>query len=361
MGHIQTETPYYQPNPAAPAPFTSAQSCAADPSFDTCTTDAGKAFWRLRVAGSTNITLHGVCLYSFFQDYYQDCLDTEDCQKRILEVAGSYNVVMYNIFTVATTEVAVGIDKTVVYRNSSQSRFTTEVSVWLPIPGQGNVDIIYVGTEIWSSPTVTCSPPCILVLPTMSLSTTTTINPVPYTTSIEYGNTGPTTNSNGQVITTFFTTITTITVTIPPITTTAIPYSNVNVTGTQTNGEFTASPSVSLPPICVTLPDGNGGTTTRSIQLPPWPDVTGGPPDNWGNPPDPFHTAPNTTGSGTYYTFYPTTVNCHWRMALDSTSGNLPAWPSAIHPMVDATRCQGNITALAADYHWTGQPAYLPG
>ncbi|KAH8157033.1 hypothetical protein CIB48_g11215 [Xylaria polymorpha] len=297
LGHIQTETPYYQPNPVAPAPFTSAQSFAADPSFDACTTDACKASWGLRVVDSTNITLHGVGLYSFFQDYYQDCLDTEDCQERILEVTGSYNVVMYNIFTVATTEVAVGIDG-----------FTTEVSVWLPIPGQDNVDIIYVGTEIWSSPTVTCSPPCILVLPTMSLSTTTTINPGPYTTSIEYGNTGSTTNSNGQVITTFFTTITTITVTIPPITTTAIPYSNVNVTGTQTDGGFTASPRVPLPPIGVTLPDGSGGTTTRSIQLPPWPDVTSGPPDNWGNPPDPFHTATTTTGSGTYYSPYITTV-----------------------------------------------------
>ncbi|RWA03907.1 hypothetical protein EKO27_g11198 [Xylaria grammica] len=262
LGHIQTETPYYQPNPAAPVPFTSARSFNADPSFDACTTDACKASWGLRVVDSTNITLHGVGLYSFFRDYRQDCTDTEDCQERILEVTGSSNVVLYNIFTVATTEVA----------------FLDVASLTSP-PQQHRRVSEQLSKVTWT-----------------------------YITSIEYGNTGSTTNSDGQVITTFFTTITTITVTIPPITTTAIPYANVDVTKTETSGGFTASPRVTIPPIGVPLPDGNGGTTTRSIQLPPWPDVTNGPPENWGNPTDPFGTGANNTGLGTYYAFYNTTV-----------------------------------------------------
>ncbi|KAI0903317.1 glycoside hydrolase family 55 protein [Ustulina deusta] len=307
LGHIQTETPYYQPNPVAPFPFQSAKSMAGDPSFADCTTDACKATWGLRVVDSADITVHSAGLYSFFQDYYQDCVDTKDCQERILEVIGSTGVVIFNLFTVATSQIANGIDKSVILGKDVQSGFTTEVSVWIPLPGQDNINIIYVGTEIWSSPTVTCSPPCILVLPTSHLSSSTTIDPGNYTTSFEYGHLGVSTNSLGQVTTLFTTVITTVTIHIPPITTDGIPYSNVNVTGSRTDGGFVASPSVSISPIGVPLPNGDGGTTTRTVQLPPWPGLTNGPPTDSGSS-DPFSTIPSTTGSGTYYSPISTTI-----------------------------------------------------
>lgn len=43
---------------------------------------------------------------------------------------------------------------------------------------------IYVGTEVWSSPVVTGTGPCVLVLPTKSLSTSSTITPGTYVTSV---------------------------------------------------------------------------------------------------------------------------------------------------------------------------------
>lgn len=83
---------------------------AGDPSFADCTTDACKATWGLRVVDSADITVHSAGLYSFFQDYYQDCVDTKDCQERILEVIGSTGVVIFNLFTVATSQIANGIE-----------------------------------------------------------------------------------------------------------------------------------------------------------------------------------------------------------------------------------------------------------
>jgi hypothetical protein len=48
-------------------------------------------------------------LYSFFQEYYRDCLNTFNCQERIFEVKGSKDIALFNLFTVGTVEVATGI------------------------------------------------------------------------------------------------------------------------------------------------------------------------------------------------------------------------------------------------------------
>jgi hypothetical protein len=90
------------------------------------------------------------------------------------------------------------------------SGFTTEVSVWIPLPGDDYYQIVYVGTEVWQQPTARCSPPCILVLPPSTLSAGTTISPGSYTTSFEYGATG-TTLVGTVTVTTFITQITTVT------------------------------------------------------------------------------------------------------------------------------------------------------
>lgn len=164
--------------------------------------------------------------------------------------------------------------------------FTTEVSVWIPLEGEDDFDIVYVGPEVYDDPSVTCPAPCMLVFPTSALSDTTTISPAAYTTSVEYGRLA-TTSISGRIVTTFVTTTTTITVTIDPITTDAMQYSNINITQGQTSDHITVLPSIEIPPIPWPLPDGEGSTTTRTLYLPPWPDVEKGPPDGdgWSNPP----------------------------------------------------------------------------
>ncbi|KAL6789689.1 pectin lyase fold/virulence factor [Trichoderma sp. SZMC 28012] len=284
MGHIQTESPYFQPVPGAPAPFDAAASFPNDPDFSHCnfTSDTDneqcRYSWGLQIIDSTDVTIHGAGLYSFFNAFYKDCEDTRNCQESILEVKGSTGVVIYNLFTVATVDIANGIDGTKILQSDGNQRgYTTEVSVWLPLPGADNVNIVWVGTDIWQTPTVSCSSaPCMLILPTSSLASNTTISPSQYVTSFEYGGIGPTSIAGIGTTSVFKTTTTTVTITIPTIVTGGIPYSNVNVTGTGPT-PITIYPSVNIPPVNVPLPDGSGGTTTRKVTLPPWPEVNGGP------------------------------------------------------------------------------------
>ncbi|KAF9872609.1 putative glucan 1, 3-beta-glucosidase [Colletotrichum karsti] len=305
LGHIQTETPYYQPVPVAPLPFKDGREFPGDPSFESCTTIGCQEAWGLRVINSENVLLHGAGMYSFFQEYYQDCLDTFDCQERLCEVKGSKGVTIFNIFTVATVEIGTGINGgAIMQEDGNQRGFTTEISVWIPLEGDDEFDVVYVGPEVWQTPAVTCPAPCVLVFPTSSLSSSTTISPPPYTTSVEYGHMD-TTTIDGQVVTTFVTTITTITITVDPISTDGMPYSNVNITQGQTSSALTVHPSLSIPPVPVPLPDGEGGTTTRTLQLPPWPDMTSGPPESWGNGPG----ETSGTVSGEFRTPYVTTVS----------------------------------------------------
>lgn len=177
--------------------------------------------------------------------------------------------------------------------------------MWLPLPGDDELDVVYVGTEIFSTPSVTCSPPCILVFPTSSLPSSSVVDAGDYTTSFEYGHKGTTKNEGGPVITTFFTTTTTITIDIPPVTIGGLPYSNYNISQGQTSDTIYLEPSVDIPPIGIPLPDGNGGTTTRTVTLPPWPAVTRGPPEGpgWGNTADDSDSA-----TGVYHTPFVTTI-----------------------------------------------------
>ncbi|KAJ6581152.1 exo-beta-1,3-glucanase [Mycena capillaripes] len=97
MGLIQTETPYYQPTPAAPSPFT-VNTAFSDPSFAGIT-----SAWGLIVASSSNILVFGAGLYSFFSNYDQACLTPENCQNQILNIDSTSSVFLYSLATVGTT------------------------------------------------------------------------------------------------------------------------------------------------------------------------------------------------------------------------------------------------------------------
>lgn len=55
------------------------------------------------------MTVHSAGLYSFFNEYYQDCIEPQNCQEKILEVKGSTGVVVFNLFTIATVNIASGV------------------------------------------------------------------------------------------------------------------------------------------------------------------------------------------------------------------------------------------------------------
>lgn len=106
---IQTETPYYQPNPAAPVPFPYVASYN-DPMFPTDKTIEADGYtipnsdaWALRIVDSSNIAIYGAGLYSFFDNYSTDCSNQgkgETCQSRITSIENSA-ITMYNLNTVS--------------------------------------------------------------------------------------------------------------------------------------------------------------------------------------------------------------------------------------------------------------------
>lgn len=106
MGQIQTETPYYQPNPPAPYPFVERNNGLYDPDFTfDCPASAGtfggsngtalpgnppcEMAWGLIILGSVNVNVFGAGLYSFFNNFNTSCSDQgggEKCQARIFQI-----------------------------------------------------------------------------------------------------------------------------------------------------------------------------------------------------------------------------------------------------------------------------------
>ncbi|KAK4157398.1 pectate lyase superfamily protein-domain-containing protein [Chaetomidium leptoderma] len=129
MGQIQSESPYYQPNPPAPYPFTQLNTALRDPNFaaDCQAEGAGNSLsslgdspcamaWGLRILNSTNVVVFGAGLYSFFNNYDTSCSTAksgENCQARIFWVGPDaadggngtedmLTIEMYNLNTVGS-------------------------------------------------------------------------------------------------------------------------------------------------------------------------------------------------------------------------------------------------------------------
>lgn len=122
MGQIQTETPYYQPNPPAPYPFNDIDTALSDPDFpsDCAALNGGyidgsniaapcAMAWGLRIIDSKNVLVYGAGLYSFFNNYSTLCSigprnSQTKCQSRMVWLednsGGSENVVIYDLYTI---------------------------------------------------------------------------------------------------------------------------------------------------------------------------------------------------------------------------------------------------------------------
>ncbi|KAL2060446.1 hypothetical protein VTL71DRAFT_9477 [Oculimacula yallundae] len=107
MGMIQTESPYFFPVPQAPAPFgTTINKFHSDPTFLECpaSNPRCRAAWGVRIVQSSNIHIYGSGLYNWFEHYGQACVDSQDCQQRVVEVVESAKIFWYNLYTIGTTE-----------------------------------------------------------------------------------------------------------------------------------------------------------------------------------------------------------------------------------------------------------------
>ncbi|KAF9235734.1 hypothetical protein BU15DRAFT_64576 [Melanogaster broomeanus] len=130
IGFAQSETPYYQPVPAAPAPFNSASSSISnlDPTFS----ESINMAWAMYVQASSDIILFGAGFYSFFQNYDQTCLATNACQNQIFNVDSASSVTVYSLSTVGVTyQLSVG-ERGIVSASDNQNGFQDTVTAWSP-------------------------------------------------------------------------------------------------------------------------------------------------------------------------------------------------------------------------------------
>ncbi|KAJ7303604.1 exo-beta-1,3-glucanase, partial [Mycena albidolilacea] len=125
MGLIQTETPYFQPNPVAPLPFT-VNTAFKDPAF---WSDISQA-WGLCVTSSEDILVFGAALYSFYSNYDQGCLATESCQSQMVNVDNDSSVHIYSLSTIGTTWQVSMNDVPIINQDQNLNGFPSTVTSW---------------------------------------------------------------------------------------------------------------------------------------------------------------------------------------------------------------------------------------
>lgn len=127
MGLIQTETPYFQPDPAPPGPF-DISKVYDDPTFEHGMTMA----WGLWVESSINIIVFGAGHYSFFQNYTSTCEGNTTCQTQMVNVDWTSSVSIYSLTTVGTTyQLSVEETGLIYFANDSEG-FSSTVTLWSP-------------------------------------------------------------------------------------------------------------------------------------------------------------------------------------------------------------------------------------
>ncbi|KAH9209807.1 pectate lyase superfamily protein-domain-containing protein [Leptodontidium sp. 2 PMI_412] len=185
-GLLQTESPYFQPSPPPPAPFTNVVGTfAGDPKY-TCS--AGDEFsgcdesWSVIMTKSENIFVASAGLYSWFSSYAQTCIDTQQCQKTLIRLDSNYaNVRFQNLITIGAKYMAVmdgkgiaALDNLNVKTHPDWSQITL-----LDVGSNGTQfgEVSWIDPSLWEmdQPEFACSIPCTVRLPVWP-SATTTVN-----------------------------------------------------------------------------------------------------------------------------------------------------------------------------------------
>ncbi|KAI0062874.1 exo-beta-1,3-glucanase [Artomyces pyxidatus] len=122
LGLIQTETPYFQPSPAPPSPF-STSSVYHDPAVS-------GAAWAFNVQSSNNILVFGAGLYSFFQNYGTTCQTSGYCQQQIVNVDSGSTASIYSLSSAGSTYQISINGNGVISSNDNVNGFAQTVTSW---------------------------------------------------------------------------------------------------------------------------------------------------------------------------------------------------------------------------------------
>ncbi|KAK3937477.1 pectate lyase superfamily protein-domain-containing protein [Diplogelasinospora grovesii] len=135
MGLIQTEAPYFQPDPAAPNPFSNALVFSNDPTFSTCASGSTRCgySWAARLIGSSNVIVLSTGLYTWFQNYDQTCVNDglNNCQQATFYVEQSDNVWVFNLITIGAVEMASPLNGNPIIAADNRNGFASSLLAWL--------------------------------------------------------------------------------------------------------------------------------------------------------------------------------------------------------------------------------------
>ncbi|KAH8764465.1 hypothetical protein BGZ57DRAFT_546726 [Hyaloscypha finlandica] len=174
---LQTESPYFQPTTAPPAPFAAVVGVSPDGPDYTCA--PGNEFsgcdesCSVIMKGSENIFIAGAGIYSWFSTYSQNCIDTQACQKALMLLENHHaNVRIQNLVTIGAKYMAVMDGKgipAIDNLNVNKQPDWSQISI-LDIGSNGAQfnEVIWINHAIWNmdQPQFTCSHPCnVKILP----------------------------------------------------------------------------------------------------------------------------------------------------------------------------------------------------
>ena len=125
-GAIQTETPYYQPNPDATVPF-KVNTKYFDPDFSQA---ESKSAWAVRIIDSESIWNYGAGTYSFFSNYAQECVPNQNCQEHINQVENSKNVNLFGLSTKASVNMITSAGQGLAKDSDNRSNFCATIGLW---------------------------------------------------------------------------------------------------------------------------------------------------------------------------------------------------------------------------------------
>ncbi|KAM0253661.1 hypothetical protein ACHAQJ_007173 [Trichoderma viride] len=142
-GVIQTETPYYQPNPNAPTPFT-VNTALNDPNFAvSCAGKSGQCAdaWGLRILSSKNILIYAAGLYSFFENNNgNSVLGPENCQNNMVDLEGTLsNIDIYNLGTAGVVNQIVENGNVLAVASANVNAFVDVIAIFRLASGSGGV------------------------------------------------------------------------------------------------------------------------------------------------------------------------------------------------------------------------------
>ncbi|KAK6504485.1 hypothetical protein TWF506_002680 [Arthrobotrys conoides] len=177
MSLIQTESPYYQTAPGAPAPFpyqagsstpaagrrdlqnvfegnasasmdsllekrqaSGISSFTLDPGFRDCdpTSITCPVSWALRIVQSEDVHLYGAGLYSWFQNYDQGCLRGSGCQWNVAQVDGATKKLrMQNFVTVGASVMLNNPRNLAIFADKNRNGFASSALGFESVAGSG--------------------------------------------------------------------------------------------------------------------------------------------------------------------------------------------------------------------------------